>query len=170
MIHAALERPIPIELTDSPRIIGRVKRLAVTSAIALGLIWWLADSTLAIPIEVSLLLVAGWFLMPVTLAASVARPSLRYALVVPSASISIALLWICLHGLPAAPIVAAGWISTTVGVLTGGVLGSWFWYRVLPVPLALDDPESPLRWSLIAVHVALVVGGVALSAVGLIRG
>jgi hypothetical protein len=49
----------------------------------------------------------------------------------------------------------------------GGGLGLWLWYRLLPVPAALDDPGSPGRWLLIGVHVALVVGGWLLAATAL---
>lgn len=37
--------------------------------------------------------------------------------------------------------------------------GLWLWFRVLPVPNALDDPASNGRWLLIGTHVALVVAG-----------
>ena len=37
MIHEALGRPVPVELTDDPRVVGRVKRLALVSAFMLGL-------------------------------------------------------------------------------------------------------------------------------------
>jgi hypothetical protein len=43
------------------------------------------------------------------------------------------------------------------------LLGLWFWYRLLPVPASLDDPFSPGRWTLIAVHIAAIVVGVVLA-------
>jgi hypothetical protein len=58
----------PLELTRDPRITGRVRRLALVSAVALGLIWWLAGATLEAPPAVGLFLAAGWILMPATLA------------------------------------------------------------------------------------------------------
>jgi hypothetical protein len=59
-------------------------------------------------------------------------------------------------------------VLVTAGVLLGGVLGLWFWYRLLPVPAALDDPFSRGRWTLIAVHVSLIVVGLVLAAVELL--
>jgi hypothetical protein len=47
-------------------------------------------------------------------------------------------------------------------VLFGGGLGSWFWYRWMPVPEQLDDPFAPRRIALIVTHIALVVVGMAL--------
>ena len=49
VIHAALHRRIPVELTADRRITRRVKRLAAVSAVALGLIWVLAVATLEAP-------------------------------------------------------------------------------------------------------------------------
>ena len=169
MIHAALGRPVPVELTGDRRIVRRVKRLAATSAVALGLIWGLAVATLHVPSGISLALAAGWVLMPATLVASLARPSLRYWLVVPATFVSIGLLALCASWLPAAPIPALGWVSTTIGVLLGGGMGFWLWFRILPVPRVLDDPGSRWRWGLIVVHVGLIVGGVVMSAEALAR-
>jgi hypothetical protein len=56
----------------------------------------------------------------------------------------------------------------TAGVLFGGVLGIWFWMRLLPVPPALDDPFSRGRWAMIAIHIALIVAGLALAATSLL--
>lgn len=58
----------------------------------------------------------------------------------------------------------------TAGVLMGGVLGLWFWYRPAPVPLRLDDPFSRGRWLLIGAHVALIVVGMMLAARSVARG
>jgi hypothetical protein len=55
-----------------------------------------------------------------------------------------------------------GWMLVTAGVLLGGTLGLWTWYRVLPVPPPLDDPVAPGRWALIGVHVALVLLGLVM--------
>ena len=60
MIHEALHRPIPVELTADRRITRRVKRLAATSSVALGLIWALAVTTLEAPAPVDAALAAGW--------------------------------------------------------------------------------------------------------------
>ena len=66
----------------------------------------------------------------------------------------------------------AGWLAFAmglgvrkallVGVALGGGMGLWLWFRVLPVPHALDDPASGGRWVLIGAHVAMVVAGVVL--------
>ncbi|MCJ7709607.1 MAG: hypothetical protein MUQ32_02145, partial [Chloroflexi bacterium] len=61
-----------------------------------------------------------------------------------------------------------GWLLMTIGVGLGGVLGLWLWFRLMPVPAALDDPLAPGRWALIGVHVALVVIGLALAATALL--
>jgi hypothetical protein len=53
-------------------------------------------------------------------------------------------------------------VLVTGGVLLGGLLGGRFWYRLLPVPRALDDPFSPARWTLVALHVTAILLGLAL--------
>jgi hypothetical protein len=50
----------------------------------------------------------------------------------------------------------------TAGVLFGGMLGVWFWFRWLPVPRGLHEPFSRARWGLIGVHVSLIVAGIGL--------
>jgi hypothetical protein len=42
------------------------------------------------------------------------------------------------------------------------LMGAWFWFRMLPVPAALDDPAAAGRWALIAMHVTLIVTGLVL--------
>lgn len=168
MIHEALGRPVPVELTDDRRVRRRVQRLAVVSLVALGLIWALASSTLEEPMVVTSVVTSmlgiGAFLMPGFLAWSLVEPRHRYLLIVPSTLVSLALLAICLGLLPSAPIAAAGWQLMTGGVLLGGALGLWLWFRVLPVPAALDDPYAPGRWLLIGVHVGMIVIGWLLAA------
>ena len=164
MIHAPSRDAIPIELTRDPRFERRVRRLAVVSAVALGLIWALVVSTLEAPLAVDAVFAAGWLLMPSTLVASLARPGLRYGLVVPASLVSLGLLAVCFGWLPTDPTVAAGWLLMTIGVALGGGLGLWLWYRLLPVPAGLDDPFSSGRWALIGVHIALVVAGLGLAA------
>lgn len=168
MIHEALHRSIPVELTADRRITGRVRRLAATSAVALGLIWVLAVTTLEAPAAVDAALAAGWILMPAVLVASLWRPSIRYWLTVPSTLVGFGLVAISVRWLPEDPVAAAGWLLMTVGVLLGGAMGLWFWFRVVPVPTALDDPLSGGRWALIALHVACIVAGLALAIVAVV--
>ena len=83
-------------------------------------------------------LATGWLLMPLTLVASLSRPRLRYALVLPASMVSIGLVAVCVGRLPEHPASAAGWVLVTAGVALGGGLGLWLWYRLLPVPARLD--------------------------------
>ena len=161
-----MARPRAVELSDDRRFAGRVRRLALVASIALGVIWALAASTLAAPPPVEISLVAGWILMPTVLAASLALPALRYALVVPATLVSGGLLAICAWWLPAAPLPATGWMLMTAGIALGGLLGLWFWFRLLPVPDSLHDPFAPGRIVLIKVHIGLIVVGGLLAAPG----
>jgi hypothetical protein len=169
VIGAAAPQRVSVELGTDPHFERRIRRLAVVSAIALGLICGLAVATLDAPAAVAALLGAGWLLMPATLAASVPRPRLRYALVLPATLVSLGLLAICVGWLPGDPAAAAGWLLLTAGIAVGGGLGLWFWFRLLPVPARLDDPFSTGRWALIGIHVGLVVAGFGLAAQALVR-
>lgn len=162
MTDAIAHRSVPVELTASPAVQGRVRRLTAVSAVALGLIFGLAVARLDAPTAVAAALAAGWVLMPLTLAASLVRPLLRCGLVVPASLVSLGLLAVCAGWLPDRPVAAAGWVLLTVGVALGGGLGLWLWYRLLPVPARLDDPLSAGRWTLIAVHVGLILAGLLL--------
>jgi hypothetical protein len=167
-VSRAIRRVPPVELSADPRFAGRVRRLAATAVVALGLIWALATTTLEAPTLVVVMLALGWVTMPTILVASLTRPRLRYALVVPSTLVGTGLLAISAAWLPANAIAAAGWLLITVGILLGGLLGLWFWFRVVPVPGRLDDPFSPGRMALIGIHVALIVAGLSLAVLGLI--
>ena len=134
----------------------------MVSAVALGLIALLVITTLKASILVGAALAVGWILIPVTLVASLWRPSVRYGLVVPSALVSVGLVAVCVLWLPGGSVAATGWLLMTAGVLLGGAMGLWLWFRVLPVPAVLDDPVSAGRWALIALHVAPVVAGLVL--------
>jgi hypothetical protein len=147
---------------------ARVKRLGFVSIVALGLIWAMAVVSLDAPPLVDGALAAGWVLMPLVLFASLAQPRLRYGLLLPGSLVGLGLLAICVGWLPAEATAAAGWLSITAGVLLGSVLGLWFWYRLLPVPAALDDPYAGGRWALIGGHVALIVMGLGLAATALL--
>jgi hypothetical protein len=156
-----------VELSDDPAFAGRIRRLAATAMVALGVIFGLAVLTLEAPPIVGAALAAGWASMPAVLVASLRRPRLRYALVVPSTLVGLPLLAIWAAWLPADPLAASGWLLITTGILLGGVLGVWFWFRLLPVPPQLDDPFAPGRIGLIRAHVALIVVGIGLAATGL---
>ena len=101
--------------------------------------------------------------MPAILWFSLRRPRLRYGLALPSALVTAALLVICATALPADAFAQAGWLLLTAGILVGGLLGFWFWFRWLPVPASLHEPFAPGRWLLVAIHVALVVVGLLLA-------
>ena len=140
-----------------------MRRLALTSVVALGIIWALAVATLDAPAVIGAGLAAGWLLMPSILVASLADPRWRYALVVPASLVGLSLLAISVAWRPAPPLAAAGWVMITGGVLLGGLLGLWFWYRLVPVPKPLDDPFSAGRVGLIRAHVTLIVIGLLLA-------
>ncbi len=167
-MSAVLRRVRPIELSADRRFAGRVRRLAATAVVALGLIWALAVITLDAPAMVGLALAGGWLLMPTILFASLTWPVARYALVVPASLVGLALLAISWGWLPDDPAAAAGWLLMTAGILLGGWMGLWLWYRLVPVPRQLDDPFSPARLSLIGLHVALIVVGLLLAALPLL--
>jgi hypothetical protein len=82
VIHRALGRPVPVELTDDGRVRGRVMRLTTVSLVALGLVTGLGVATLEAPGAVLALLALGWVLMPTVLAWSLRDPPVRYLLVV----------------------------------------------------------------------------------------
>lgn len=151
-----------IELTGDRLFRHRVRRLVAISSVALGVIWGLAFVEEA-PYWVLVLLAVGWVSMPTVLAASLSRPSLRYALVLPATSVSVGLVGMVV----AAPQdTVTGWILIAAGILLGGFLGVWFWFRWLPVPRILDDPYGWPRVTLVGLHLALVLVGAALVWVG----
>ena len=156
-----------VEMTRDSRFGVRVIRLAATSVVALGLIWGFQFATLHTSAFVGICLAAGWVLMPVVLTASLRWPLARYGLAIPSTLVGVGLIAICLTALPPDwGAVRIGWLVITVGVLIGGVLGLWFWFRLAPVPRFLDDPFSPGRWTLVAVHIVLIIAGLALISLG----
>ncbi len=147
-----------IELTGDRLFTHRVRRLVAISTVALGVIWGLAFLEEASAWILALLAV-GWVSMPIILAASLHRPSLRYALVVPSGTVSVGLIGMVM----AAPEeTVTGWLLITAGILLGGLLGVWFWFRWLPVPRILDDPFGWPRVTLVGLHLALILVGAAL--------
>jgi hypothetical protein len=152
-------RPSHIELAHDSRFSRRIVRLAATSIVALGIIWWFAKTTVDAPSAVGLALLTGWLLMPTVLIASLRLPLLRYALVVPSSLVGIALTAVCLSTAGTGGAAMWGWRLVCAGVWFGALLGAWFWFRLLPVRSPLIDPFSPHRLLLVGVHIALIVFG-----------
>lgn len=156
-----------VEMTTDSRFAVRVIRLAATSVVALGLIWGFQFATLQTHAFLGISLAAGWALMPVLLIASLRWPLARFGLALPSTLVGGGLVAICLTALPPDGGAArVGWLMTTAGVLMGGALGLWFWFRLAPVPRFLDDPFGPGRWTLVVVHIVLIVIGLALIGLG----
>lgn len=151
------------ELTGDRLFGHRVRRLVAISSVALGVIWGLAFVEEA-SVWILVLLIVGWVSMPTILAASLSRPSLRYALVVPASAVSFGLIGMVRA---ASQDTVAGWLLITAGILLGGFLGVWFWFRWLPVPRILDDPFGRPRVALVGLHLALILVGVALVILGI---
>lgn len=147
-----------VELTTDALFQRRIRRLVAVSAVALGLIFWLAVRDGA-PWWVLAPIGAGWFLMPTFLAASLSKPSMRYLLVIPAATVGMGLI---VMALTTDGSDQAGWVLMTFGILSGGTLGLWFWYRWLPVPRLFDDPFGWPRLILLAGHVGLMLYGFGL--------
>lgn len=147
-----------VELTDDQLFSHRIRRLTVVSAVALGVITGLAVAADAPNVSI-VLLTTGWVLMPVILAASLKRPTLRYALILPASVVTVGLVGVLasVDGMA-----RLGWALITVGILLGGTLGMWFWYRLVPVPYALSDPYGMPRIALVALHIGLVLSGVVI--------
>lgn len=155
-------------MSDDAQFSQRVRRLAITSAIVLALICLLATATLPVHPLVESSLVGGWLLMPSILGLSLRWPRLRYALILPSFLVSVALLAMCASARPEDRVARAGWVLVTTGVLLGGILGVWFWFRWIPVPSRLAHPFSRGRWALIAIHVLLIIVGLAVVSIAAI--
>lgn len=142
-----------------------MKRLIAVSAVALGLISVLVYATTDAGWVATGLMMAGWVSMPTLLARGLAKPPLRYLLVVPAGLVSTSLMIVAL-GFDGSPIAWVGWWLMTAGVLVGATLGGWLWYRWMPVPRVLQKPFSAGRRTLIAIHAGLVVAGGALVVFG----
>lgn len=141
---------------DAPHseLSGRVQRLAAVSVVALGLIWWFSRDVDDAGFAPAALL-AGWVLMPAVLLLSLRAPRVKYGLAVPATLVSLACLWLALQARP-----SAGWMLVSAGILMGGAMGAWFWFRWAPIPAAFDDHRSAPRIALVATHVALVTAGI----------
>lgn len=156
-----------IEMSGDPLFLPRVRRLASVSSVALGVIWLLAMWTTephSVAIDGALLV--GWILMPTVLWSSIRRPEMRVLVFVPSTLVTVGLVALCVTALPGDYVVRGGWLLVTGGILFGGFLGGWFWFRWFPVPPSLDAPFSSPRWVLIGLHVAMIVVGIALAGLG----
>lgn len=100
--------------------------------------------------------------MPSVLILSLRWPRLRGALIIPSVLETVVLASICVFYPPSQLAARLGWELITAGILLGDFLGGWFWFHWAQVPPSLANPFSAARWILIAIHIALIVGGVSL--------
>jgi hypothetical protein len=153
---------VPVELSGDRRFAGRVRRLAAVSALFLGLIWWAAANERGAPGWAILLLAAGWATMPTLLVASLWHPLLRVLLVIPSTLVTFGLAGAIALGENGGMSATAGWLMLLAGILMGDVLGLWFWLRLAPAPVGMDDPFATMRWAAICVHIALILLGLVL--------
>lgn len=158
---------VHVELSADPAFARRVTRLVWVSATALGIIWLLARTSAPSLTLAHAAIAAGWALMPATLALSLRRPRLRYALVVPASLVSLGLVAVIVVAPSVSAVQRVGWILVTTGVLFGGTLGMWFWFRWMPVPAGFESPFSAGRWLLVAAHISTVTVGLAIVALSL---
>lgn len=156
-----LTRTAGVEMTHDHAFEARVRRLSVVSLLALGSLTWLAARDDA-PLYVVILLGAGWLLMPAILRASLRRPRLRFALAVPAVLVASGLTAFCFRGLPHDDLVAAGWWTVTGSIWFGATMGTWLWFRWVPVPSPFDNPFGVPRLTLIALHIGGVLVGIGL--------
>ncbi len=157
--------PTSLEMTTDPRFLRRIKRLILVSAVALGFICLLVLSTEEVGWVPAGLIIGGWVSMPVLLACSLWWPQWRYLLTVPAGMVSTSLFVVALES-DGSGSARLGWWLMTAGVLAGATLGTWFWYRWVPVPKNLDEPFSSGRWVLIGVHAGLILIGSGLVVLG----
>lgn len=140
---------------------ARIRRLAIVSTVALGIIWWLARRDgLAAP-ATDAALFAGWLLMPATLLLGLRERRSLPLVAVPSTLVTLGLLAVSVASMSDGNASSAGWLLVLTGVLMGDALGAWLWFGYLPVPQAFRDPHALGRLLLIAAHVALILGGLA---------
>jgi hypothetical protein len=142
----------------------RIRRLAVVSAVALGIVYLLATRSQHGSPAIEAALFSGWLLMPIALSLCLVRPRLLLGLLVPSTLVTLGLAALSLNAVQAESAEAPGWLVLTSGVVLGDLLGVWFWFGFAPVPYPLRDPFSFGRSALILIHVTLVVAGMALVA------
>lgn len=160
-MSTALESRTHVEMSSDGRFRMRLNRLVIVSTVVLGLIAILALMETETEWWALLLLFGGWGLMPSLLYAIRNQPRWRYLLTVPAILVTSGLA-VVTSGFTGSAIAHLGWGLITAGVVIGGGLGAWFWYRWMPVPEQLNDPFSSGRWLLVSVHVGLIVTGLAL--------
>ena len=163
----SVDRPgRPLELSPDRQFAHRVRRLGLVSLAAPGVIWWLAATRTGAASPLLVALLVGWWLMPAVLLGSIPVPALRPLVIAPATLITLPVLAIVMWWLPGQAMADLGWMLIAAGLLLGGMLGGWLWFRWLPVPVALDPPFAPARWALIGVHVGLICLGLILAATG----
>lgn len=134
----------------------RVIRLAIVSAVALGLVFALAIDDGATG-ALLVLLAAGWLSMPTMLALVAAAPRMRATLAVPATLTSLGVFGMAFRNSP-----SAGWAMLAAGIALGGVIGAWLWLGWAPSPAKLRiETRSWPRLFLMSAHVGLVVCGLA---------
>lgn len=101
--------------------------------------------------------------MPMVLFSSLRRSWLRFGLAIPASLVIGGVAAVAFGPLPDA-VSRAGWWSLLAGLVLGGIQGAWFWSGVFSLPEAFRDPFARARMRLIALHVSLVVLGMALIA------
>ena len=88
----------------------------------------------------------------------------------PSTLVSLGLLAVVIGWSPGG-IAGLGWLLILLGVAARRrAWGSGSGTGCCPCPAALDAPDATGRWALIALHVALIVVGLALAASALLAG
>lgn len=153
--------PVSVEMTSDPQFARRIKRLVAVSGVALGGILLLQVATTDAGWVAVGLMIGGWVAMPSVLTGSLAKPQWRYLLAAPATMVSSSLI-VTAVGFDGSNSARLGWWLIVAGVLFGGTLGTWFWYRWMPVPRIFDEPFSAGRWALVAAHAGLVVLGALL--------
>ena len=141
-----------------------MRRLALVSAVALGVIWWLAHASDSTPAAARALLAAGWITMPSLLSLSLRLPALRIGVALPATFVTAGVLLVTEAALRTGAAAAPGWLLLTAGIVLGDFLGCWLWFRLLPVPRRLEDPHAPLRLLAVGAHVGLVTLGILIVA------
>ena len=139
----------------------RALRLAAVSLVALAVVYRLAAIEPAAGPAERAMIGAGWLLMPLALVLVARVPRFRTILVLPASLATVGVFLVAAQTLP-----SAGWLALSVGLAFGGMLGAWLWFGWAPAPGLRAQPRHPLRLALVAVHVAIVLAGLALLIAG----